>query len=235
MKGFGQKIAAFVFFYLLINGLIYWLLTAISPPQETGLWLKNLAVTLIISWVIILVIYYIWAIYFYNLNYGWSDKDWEEAEAKKALDPYADTGEPLHNPNENQTLGLPPGTVRGTLAMSLMIGGLSMTIIAISMPETLDENEFFVDNFDFLKSAFLMMIAFYFGNKSLESLSGGTKTVGAQMATPKSNPASETSPAVAPAKGASGAKSMLAAGDLSDKEDDSSSDKTDFGASPAVG
>ena len=74
------------------------------------------------------------------------------------------------NTNKDETLGLPPGTIRGTLALTLLMGALAMTISALGMENTLEENTFLVDNFNFLKTAFLMMIAFYFGNKSLEKI-----------------------------------------------------------------
>ena len=231
MKGFGKKITIFVICYVAINGLIYWILNAISPPGETGLWLKNLAATIVISWVIILVIYYIWAIYFYNLNYAWTDHDWEMAEAMKAKDPSIDTGEPHANPHADQTLGFPPGTVRGTLALSLMVGGLAMTIIAISMPDTLEENEFFIDNFDFLKTAFLMMIAFYFGNKSIEALqkSSQPKIISPPGTNAGGRPPSNPNAASA----ATDLKETLSSAGLGDQDEAKSSDENS--SSPAVG
>jgi hypothetical protein len=45
------------------------------------------------------------------------------------------------------------------------------------MPSEIKENSFIVDNFDFIKTAFLMMIAFYFGHKSLELIGYKSKHV----------------------------------------------------------
>ena len=127
-----------------------------------------IALGLLILWFGILVAYYAWAVYFYNLNLGQTNEDWLRIKEKVKYDPDAEKDIPVKNPNDGETLGLPKGTVRGSLALTLMVGGLAMTIIAIGMENKLSENEFLVDNFDFFKTAFLMMIAFYFGNKSLE-------------------------------------------------------------------
>ncbi len=130
----------------------------------------NLAAGLIISWIIALVVYYFWAIYFYNINMGWTDADWEILEQRKENgDEYVDD-EPTANPNATETLGLPPGTVRATLALSLLVGSLSLMLASLDLPYQLEQNQFFIDNYEFMKTAFLMMVAFYFGNKSIEYL-----------------------------------------------------------------
>jgi hypothetical protein len=79
---------------------------------------------------------------------------------------------PERNPFYDQTLGLPPGTVRGTIALTLLVCGVAFVIAALNMKNSVAENTVLVDNFDFFKKAFLMMIAFYFGTKSLEILQG---------------------------------------------------------------
>ncbi|MEO1051993.1 MAG: hypothetical protein AAFX87_15280 [Bacteroidota bacterium] len=174
MKNFVSKILAFVIPYIILNVVVFFLLSFFGG----GAWAKNLAIAIMVSWVIVLIIYYIWAIYFYNVNMGWTDSDWETVEERKKRDPDGNHDEPMENPHGDQTLGLPPGTVRGTLALSLMVGALAMAIASMAMPETLKENEFFIDNFEFFKTAFLMMIAFYFGNKSLEYLQNRPKVIG---------------------------------------------------------
>lgn len=128
-----------------------------------------IALAIMVVWFGILMGYYTWAIYFYNINLGLTDEDWAEIRERKKYNPEG-VDEPKENPNINQTLGLPTGTVRGTVALTLLIGGLGMTIAALGMDNELPANSFLVDNFDFFKTAFLMMIAFYFGNKSLEML-----------------------------------------------------------------
>ena len=91
---------------------------------------------------------------------------------KRLKDKESDSAEnaPKDNPHKTESLGLPNGTVRATIAISLMVGGLAMMIASLGMPDRLKTNEFFIDNFEFFKTAFLMMIAFYFGNKSLDFL-----------------------------------------------------------------
>ncbi len=130
----------------------------------------NLAAGIIVSWIISLVVYYAWAIHFYNVNMGWTDTDWQNLEKKKREQPDVKDFEPEENPNAAETLGLPPGTVRATLALTLLIGALALMLASLEMPYKLEQNSFFIDNYEFIKTAFLMMVAFYFGNKSLDFL-----------------------------------------------------------------
>ncbi len=134
---------------------------------------KYIGATIIICWIIVILGYYVWAIYFYNVNYGWQESDWIKHEERVNAGLPGLSGEPMHNPHEKDSLGLPPGTVRGTLAISLLVAGLAMTISALSMPDRYEGNMLIIDHFDFFKQAFLMMIAFYFGTKGLEILQKG--------------------------------------------------------------
>jgi len=143
---------------------------------------KSMALGLIILWVGILVAYYAWAIYFYNINFGITDKDWDDIEANRNSENKIE--EPNENPNSEETFGLPPGTVRGTIALTLLVGTLAMVLMSFGKESVVKDNEVFVDNFDFFKTAFLMMIAFYFGQKSLEYLMPGNKTKKSDEAKP---------------------------------------------------
>lgn len=162
---------------LVINTVLFKFVLA---PKESFFF--NLAAAIIVSWVLILTLYYVWAIYFYNINLGWTDKDWHDRETKVKLEGSAP--EPEENPNAEQTLGLPTGTVRGTIALSVLVVGLAMMIAALSLPGRISQNEFLVDHFEFLKTAFLMVIAFYFGSKSLEFLKDRNPIIGTQGNTP---------------------------------------------------
>ena len=143
--------------------------------------MKSIAAAIIICWVVILVVYYAWAIYFYNINLGWSDDKWGRHRAKQSMgDGNAPT--PNENPHGEETLGLPPGTVRGTIALTLTITALALVLASISDESVLNNNSVLADQFEFLKDAFLMMIAFYFGAKSLDLLK--QKDVPATVATP---------------------------------------------------
>jgi len=132
------------------------------------------AVCLMTLWIALVIGYYAWAIYFYNINLGLTDQDWAEIRAQKKIDPTIEERDV--NPNKEQTLGLPPGTVRGTLTLTLLIASISIAIAYMGEESSLRNDEFFIDNFDFFKQAFLMMIAFYFGSKSLEYISKTGKT-----------------------------------------------------------
>lgn len=136
------------------------------------------AIGLIISiiWATIFLRYFVWALYYYNINYGLTDNDWKRI--LKARD-RRDKGElvteeqleaPQYNPYRSQTFGLPPGTVRGMIAFTLLFGAISMLVVSMGADGELDNNSFFWDHFEFFKTAFLMMIAFYFGDRSLKYL-----------------------------------------------------------------
>mgnify|MGYP001800169551 CR=1 FL=1 len=181
-----------------ILGVIGFALLVLVTSVCVNLWFKgeegsnlyySLATGLIISWMIVLVAYYIWAMQFYNVNHGWSMAAWKRHEVKAVDDPSAKEQAPKGNPHQSETLGLPNGTIRGTIAVSLLVGGLAMMIASMGMKSKLEANSFFIDNFDFFKTAFLMMIAFYFGNKSLDFLKNPRKVVatgdGAAPASPE--------------------------------------------------
>ncbi|HYC86940.1 MAG TPA: hypothetical protein VEB86_17025 [Chryseosolibacter sp.] len=159
---------------LIWSAIGFFALLAITTAIVHGIngesFFKSLTVSIIVSWLITLIAYYAWALYFYNINYGWSEDDWTRFRKEKGVNPAITEEEPVDNPHKEETLGLPPGTVRGTVALTLLIGGTAMTIAALSFGDRLKDNELLIDNFDFFKKAFLMMIAFYFGTKSLEIL-----------------------------------------------------------------
>lgn len=135
---------------------------------------RHLGATLIICWIVTLLGYFTWAIYFYNVNYGWQEQDW--TDHKEALDNgLSSKDDPKENPHSKDSLGLPPGTIRGAIALSIVVGGLAVTVTALSFPEQSDCEDCFIDHFDFFKEAFLMVIAFYFGTKGLEILRNENK------------------------------------------------------------
>lgn len=129
----------------------------------------KIAISIVLIWFTIFLPYLAWAVYFYNINLGRTNEEWEQINRKnQELGP--DEQISPENPYRDETFGLPRGTIRGALAITLMVGALSLMILAIGHPTIIRENEFFHENFEFFKTAFLMMIAFYFGTKSLEYL-----------------------------------------------------------------
>ena len=132
---------------------------------------------IIMLWASIFLGYFIWATYFYNLNYGTSKAVWTKIEAakhnkanSKIYDQSIIDDEPLYNPYKDQTFGLPPGTVRGMIAFTLLFGALALLVVSFGMKGELEPGSFFRDQFEFFKTAFLMMVAFYFGSQSLKYL-----------------------------------------------------------------
>jgi hypothetical protein len=137
------------------------------------------AINLILIWLGLLIGYLAWAIYFFNINLGLTNESWAELKEKRMTEGEMgnvdqNQGKSESGPEENiykdQSLGLPSGTIRGTLALTLLVGGLALFIYSMGDPEIQEGNSFIYDNFEFFKTAFLMMIAFYFGSKSLEFL-----------------------------------------------------------------
>lgn len=138
---------------------------------------KAIGFGMIMVWVCIFICYFIWAVYFYNLNYGYSQAVWDKIEeakknrsdGKEYCQAYIDD-EPKVNPYKDETFGLPNGTVRGMIAFTLLFGSIAMLVVSFGMKNEIQSSGFFIDQFDFFKKAFLMMIAFYFGNHSLKYL-----------------------------------------------------------------
>lgn len=129
-----------------------------------------------IIWIGAFLMYFMWAVYHYNINYGLTDKDWEkifraEQRFKQGLPVLESELEaPKSNPYRSQTFGLPPGTIRGMIALTLLIGGMSLLIVSFGTEYTGAELALVRQQFEFFETAFLMMIAFYFGDKSLRYL-----------------------------------------------------------------
>lgn len=131
---------------------------------------------IIVIWIAVFMIYFVWSVYHYNINFGITDGEWQKiAEAKRdarefGIDlPASGVREPLYNPYRSQTFGLPPGTVRGMIAFTLLFGGISLLISSMGSDElSSDLVALRIQQFEFFETAFLMMIAFYFGDKSLK-------------------------------------------------------------------
>jgi hypothetical protein len=163
-----------LFIFLLFLGID----TILANDEETSCQVyKAIGFGMITIWVCIFICYFIWAVYFYNLNYGYSKKAWEKIDQAKSNRtnglPFRQEDideQPKYNPYKDQTFGLPGGTVRGMIAFTLLFGSIAMLIVSFGMKNEVQANTFFIDQFDFFKKAFLMMIAFYFGTHSLKYL-----------------------------------------------------------------
>jgi len=152
------------------------ILSAILIYLEYGNIFNAIALVFTVVWVAVFLRYFLWSVYHYNINFGLTDKDWFkifEAKERKNLGLPVSEEEleaPQHNPYRSQTFGLPPGTVRGMIAFTLLFGALTLLVVSIGMDEYDLQNSLIRDQFEFFKTAFLMMIAFYFGDKSLKFL-----------------------------------------------------------------
>jgi hypothetical protein len=139
---------------------------------------------IIVIWACVFLSYFIWAVYYYNINLGLTEDEWDKiykAKDRKAKgESYSVDDlkiEPEYNPYQNETFGLPGGTVRGMIAFTLLFGAISMLIVSIGMENQFDNNAMFWDQYEFFKTAFLMMIAFYFGSRSLQYLQSRNESV----------------------------------------------------------
>ncbi|WP_339902838.1 N-acetylmuramidase family protein [uncultured Cyclobacterium sp.] len=134
----------------------------------------GLATTVI--WIALFLIYFMWSVYHYNINYGLTDQDWQriydfrDMHSKGIPVKASDLEMPEHNPYKSQTFGLPPGTVRGMIAFTLLMGGMSLLIVSFGTQYSGVDAALLSQQFEFFETAFLMMIAFYFGDKSLKYL-----------------------------------------------------------------
>jgi len=63
------------------------------------------------------------------------------------------------------------------IAFTLLFGAIAVLIVSIGMRNQWDENTVFWDQYEFFKTAFLMMIAFYFGSRSLQYLQNRNQPV----------------------------------------------------------
>lgn len=204
---------------------------AVFNAAEIEVLYKAIAIDIILLWIGALIGYYTWAIYFYNINLGLTNEDWAEIRQKEIDGEKVTVRE--KNPHEKDTLGLPDGTIRGTLALSLAVGALALLIASLGIENTMPLNQLFVDTFDFFKTAFLMMIAFYFGNKSLQYLNQGGMIKGGNNAAPTNNGqmAADPQPTLAPAvdpQVAGVREQLIDAADGPNDIGDESSSGTDF-------
>lgn len=70
--------------------------------------------------------------------------------------------EPLRNPYFNDSFGLPPGTIRGILALTAMVAFVLIELANLFSPVNLEKD------FSELMTVFEMVIAFYFGARAVE-------------------------------------------------------------------
>nr|MBI1230115.1 DUF3380 domain-containing protein [Cytophagales bacterium] len=130
-----------------------------------------------VIWIAVFLVYFMWSVYFYNINYGLTDEDWNriyEAKERQKEGLSMQEGEldvPQYNPFRSQTFGLPPGTVRGMIAFTLLMGGMSLLITSFGTAYSGVDIALLRQQFEFFETAFLMMIAFYFGDRSLKYIS----------------------------------------------------------------
>ncbi len=78
------------------------------------------------------------------------------------------TFHPEKNPYEHESLGIPPGTLRGMITLTLLI----VVVVMVSMSLMVQD---FQDHYESLVDAFQLMISFYFGGKILDRVNTADK------------------------------------------------------------
>jgi hypothetical protein len=76
--------------------------------------------------------------------------------------------EPEQNPYQSDSFGLPPGTIRGVLALTALVMFLMVEWVNLYAPASLEHQ------FDGLVTVFQMVIAFYFGSRAVEVIQAKT-------------------------------------------------------------
>src|SRR5688572_31977269 len=113
-----------VFFYgvcIIIVILIFVGVWGFYALHDSGLQksaFHSVALAVIILWACVFLGYFIWGVYFYNINLGLTEEEWEKIDANKLKKSRGEhfseeevNSEPADNPYKDQTFGLPPGTV----------------------------------------------------------------------------------------------------------------------------
>lgn len=151
----------------------------IAFVRDSDQFFFNLAASVLVSWILTVICFYIWAIYYFHIHLavGEDELNHLDAQSQDLGKAVAFGNKLLKNPHLGETLGLPKGTIRGTMALSLLIAGLSLLIASLEMDQTFDANSLFVDNYEFIKTAFLMVIAFYFGHKSITAITNSNRGI----------------------------------------------------------
>lgn len=180
INNFAIVCLVFVTLLLLVGLILTWTMDGPNGNDfQDGMQFRTsqIGISVIIIWLMILFPFLAWAVYYYNINEGKTLAEWDDIKLDKQvkLSLGVEASGPSEerttkNPYKDETFGLPKGTIRAILAITLMIGTLALFIVAIGQRDILVNNQFFHENFEFFKTAFLMMIAFYFGSKSLEYL-----------------------------------------------------------------
>ncbi|MEQ9008562.1 MAG: hypothetical protein RLP12_11805, partial [Ekhidna sp.] len=98
---------------------------------------KAIGLGIVTLWACIFLSYFIWAIYFYNVNLGLTDEEWNKIysakEDKRMGNFYHEDdieAEPEYNPYKDETFGMPNGTVRGMIAFSLLFGAIALLVVS---------------------------------------------------------------------------------------------------------
>ncbi|MGB3465976.1 MAG: hypothetical protein WBA74_11930 [Cyclobacteriaceae bacterium] len=176
MKNNKLIFVALILGYLAMLALIT---TVIAFIRDSDQFFFNLAASLLVSWILTVMIFYVWAVYYFHIHLAVDEEELSPlaGQTENIGKAVAFGNKLLKNPHLGETLGLPRGTIRGTMALSLLIAGLSLLIASLEMNQTFDANSLFIDNYEFIKTAFLMVIAFYFGHKSITAITSGSRGV----------------------------------------------------------
>ena len=66
---------------LILMFVLFYVITSINNGNEG--FFNSLALCIIIIWIAVMIGYLAWAVYFYNINLGLTNQDWDEIRKKK--------------------------------------------------------------------------------------------------------------------------------------------------------
>lgn len=180
------------------------------------------ALGIVVVWLVLVVAYFGWAIHFYNINLGMTSREWKVISPEIYASPKehaayvarreavaaalnSDTGgaptsstacalllAPKANPYRRDSFGLPPGTIRGVLALTVMI------VFVVAEVARAFGGNVEADRVADIRTVFEMVLAFYFGSRAVEVLQKAStvaKPVADALNAAKQTAASQVPPA----------------------------------------
>ena len=158
-----------------------------NENKSTYDFLLVLSLGIICLWLIVAIVLIIIVYRRYNVFCGFCKKKYYKII--KSIE--NDDTIPIHerakhypcNPYRDETLGLPRGTIRGFLTITLLVGNLLLLWISFYAPPT----TLFSNRVEFITSAFLMMIAFYFGSRAVDVFKSREQTRREENISPKTD------------------------------------------------
>ena len=133
-------------------------------------WVRRISIAVVVVWFLFMLTAVFWAVRRFHFTGGLPRKKYEQlveaVDEDDTIPLYLKEEHYPQNPYKDETFGLPKGTIRGFLTLTLLIINCLILYIGVYAPPTAD----FDDRVGYMQDAFLVMIAFYFGSKAADLL-----------------------------------------------------------------